>query len=151
MTKRARRWLTAGGVATAAGLGYLGWTNRRLFTVNDVTSGESAAYPHLRSRVYYAEPQTALAVAQQVIRSLPRWRVVFVDTENTALEGEVETAIAGLLDYVTVYIVPLGHGQIRVIIRSRSRNGRGDLGQNALHIRELQDAMDARLTADAAF
>jgi uncharacterized protein (DUF1499 family) len=151
MRKNAKRWLVAGSVAGAAALGYAAWSNRRLFLVNDVTTGESAAYPHLRSRVYYADAATALAAAEQSIRNLARWRVVFIDGENDALEAEAETPVGNFLDDVTVYVQPLGHGQARVTIRSRSRLGRGDLGQNALHIRELQDAMDIRLTADAAF
>lgn len=151
MRKKAKRWLVAGGVAGAAALGYAAWSNRRLFLVNDITTGESAAYPHLRSRVYYADLSTALVAAEQSIRNMTGWRVVYVDAENDALEAEAETPVGNFLDDVTVYCTPLGHGQTRVTIRSRSRIGRGDLGQNALHIRELQDAMDARLTADAAF
>ncbi len=151
MGKTAKRWLLAGGITGTAALGYAAWANRRLFLVNDVTTGESAEYPHLRSRVYYAEPSAALAAAEQAMRVLPRWRVVFVDGENDALEAEVETPVGRFLDDVTVYCIGLGHGQTRVTVRSRSRIGRGDLGQNAQHIRELQDAMDARLTGDAAF
>lgn len=145
-----KRWIALGGAAVA-GAGYAAWANKRLFLVSDVTTGESAAYPHLRSRVYYAEPATALAAAQQAIRSLPRWRVVFADTDNDAVEAEAETLVGGFLDDVTVYAIPQGHGQTRITIRSRSRVGGGDLGQNAAHIRELQQAMDERLTGDAAF
>jgi uncharacterized protein (DUF1499 family) len=151
MGKTAKRWLIAGGITGTAVLGYVAWTNRRLFLVSDITTGESVAYPHLRSRVYYAEPAATLTAAEQAIRNMPRWRVVFVDGENDALEAEAETLVGRVLDDVTVYCIGLGHGQTRVTIRSRSRIGRGDLGQNALHILELQEAMDARLTGDAAF
>lgn len=144
------RWIALGGLAVA-GAGYALWAHRRLFTVNDVTTGESAAYPHLRSRVYYAAPSAVLSAAQQAIRTLPRWRVVFVDTENDALEAEAETPVGRFLDDVTLYAIDLGHGQTRATLRSRSRVGGGDLGQNAVHIRELQAAMDDRLTGSAAF
>jgi len=150
MGKHKKRWIALGGLA-AAGACYALWANKRLFIVNDVTSGESAAYPHLRSRVYYAEPGAVLAAAQQAIRTLPRWRVIFMDTENDALEAEAETLVGRFLDDVTLYAVGLGHGQTRATIRSRSRVGGGDLGQNAVHIRELQAAMDDRLTGSAAF
>jgi uncharacterized protein (DUF1499 family) len=144
-----RRLAFGAGFTTTAALTYLAVANKRLFTVNDVTTGACAAYPTLRSRVYYADDADVLAVAEQAVRSLPRWRVVHRDAETDAIEAEVE-AIAGSLDDVTVTIQPLGLGQTRVTIRSRSRQGRGDLGSNACHIRELQDAMDRRLMQGAA-
>lgn len=150
MGKHKKRWIALGGLGVA-GAGYALWANKRLFTVHDVTTGESAAYPHLRSRIYYAAPAAVLDAARQAIRSLPRWRVVFVDTENDALEAEAETLVGRFLDDVTLYAVGLEHGQTRATIRSRSRVGGGDLGQNAVHIRELQLAMDDRLTGSAAF
>ena len=148
MTNSKKRWMI--GIGSLAAIG-LGWANRRLLTVNDVTTGESHAYPELRSRVYYADPGAVLLAAEQAIKTLSRWTLERTDTENEALDCEVQTRLGGFTDDVTVYVTPLGHGQTRAVIRSRSRVGRGDLGQNAAHIRELQDAMDAYLTADAAF
>ena len=144
-----RLTLTVGGLAALA-LGCVGWANRRLFTVNDITTGESVAYPELRSRVYYAAPDQVLTAAEQAVRALPRWQVVRVEPGNQALDAEVTTPLGGFTDDVTVYLTPLGGGQTRAIIHSHSRVGKGDLGQNAAHIRELQAAMDARLTTDAA-
>ena len=144
-----RRLALIAGVAAGGAIGYLAWANRRLFTVNDVTSGESAEYPTLRSRVYYADTEAVLATAQQAVRNLPGWRIVHVNEEDESLEAEVQV-LAGVLDDVSVYLQPLTLGQTRVTIRSRSRQGRGDLGSNAHHIRTLQDAMDQRLMTGAA-
>ncbi|MCW3058450.1 MAG: DUF1499 domain-containing protein [Capsulimonas sp.] len=150
MSKNFKRFVLAAILAAAAGAGCWAWINRRWFLVNDITTGESADYPELRSRVYYAEPGTALAAAQQAMRSLPHWRVIHIDDENDTIDAEVETTIGKFLDDVTLYVQPQGIGQIRVVIRSRSRQGRGDLGQNAQHIRNLQNAMDARLATYTA-
>src|SRR5580658_6070115 len=136
-----RRLALGAGITIGATLGYLAWANRRLFTVSDVTSGESPAYPTLKSRVYYAPSETVLAAAQQAVRNLTGWRVVHIDTENEGLEAEVQV-IGGVLDDVSVFVQPLTLGQTRVTIRSRSRQGRGDLGSNAHHVRTLQEAMD---------
>lgn len=144
-----RRLALGAGIVAGAGLAYLGWANRRLFTVSDVTTGECAEYPTLKSRVYYAEVPAVLAAAQQAVRSLPGWRVVHVDEDNECLEAEV-LVIGGVLDDLSVYVQPLTLGQTRVTIRSRSRQGRGDLGSNAHHVRTLQEAMDRRLMTGAA-
>lgn len=151
MSKTGTRWIMAGGGLAALTLGSWGWANRRRLFVHDVTTGESAAYPKLRSRVYYADVTTAMAAAEQALHRLPRWKMAARDAENDVLEAEVRTPVGPFTDDVTVYFFPLGHGQTRVTIRSRSRQGRGDLGQNAAHIRELQGAMDDRLNAGAAF
>ena len=137
-------WLAAGAVA-----GYWGWANRRLFLVHDVTTGESAAYPALRSRVYYAEIERAMAAADLALPRLPGWALVSRDAENDALEATVKTLLG--TDKVTLYFFALGHGQVRVTIRSRTENGYSDLGRNAAHIKQLQAAMDDRLNTDAAF
>lgn len=146
MSKKQTGWIW---LAAGAAAGYFGWTNRRLFTVNDVTTGESAAYPALRSRVYYAEISRALTAAEQALSRLPGWKLESRDTENDILEASANSALG--TDDVTVYFFTLGHGQVRVTIRSRTRNGFGDLGRNAAHIKQLQAAMDDRLNADAAF
>jgi uncharacterized iron-regulated membrane protein len=147
-TTNTGRWL-AGGLAALA-LGGLAWANRRLFLVHDITTGESAAYPELRSRVYYADPGAVLRATEQAIRALPRWQVTQVDAPDHALDAEVAAAF-GRTDDVTVYVQTLGGGQARAVLRARARVGAGDMGRSAAHIRALQDAMDSRLTRDAAF
>ena len=151
MSKMQTRWAAIGGGLAALALGCWGWTHRRRMFVNDITTGESAAYPALRSRVYYSDIAAAMAAAEQALDHLPHWKLVTRDAENDALEAEVRTPFGLFTDDVTVYLFPLGGSQTRVTIRSRSRLGRGDLGQNAAHIRELQAAMDDRLNTGAAF
>jgi len=128
---------------------YWGWKNQRLFVVHDVTTGESAAYPALRSRVYYAEMGRAMAAGEQAISRLPGWELISRDAENDILEASVKSALG--TDDVTVYFFALGHGQLRMTIRSRTRSEWGDFGRNAAHILQLQGAMDDRLNTDAAF
>jgi len=148
--KRRRGIIIISGLA-ALGLGAWGWTHRRRIFVNDITTGENTAYPTLRSRVYYADVAATMAAAEKAVKQMSRWKVRTRDAENDALEVEVKTPLGLFTDDVTLYFFPLGSGQTRVTIRSRSRVGGGDLGQNAAHIRELQAAMDDRLNVGAAF
>lgn len=147
MSKAQSGWIWLGAGLIAA---HFGWYNRRLFIVNDITTGESAAYPTLRSRVYYTEISAAMAAAEQALRRLPGWQVVSRDTDNDILEATAPGLFGGPND-LTIYFFALGHGQTRVTIRARSRGGLGDLGRNAAHIKQLQAAMDGRLNTDAAF
>lgn len=147
MSKTQAGWIWLGlGLAGA----YAGWRNRRLFTVHDITTGESGAYPTLRSRVYHAQIGQAMTAGEMALKQLAGWEMLSQDSENDILEAAAP-AWLGSPDDVTVYFFALGHGQIRVTIRSRSRIGFGDLGRNAAHIRQLQRAMDDRLHTESAF
>lgn len=114
-------------------------------TTNDVTTGRAPGYPDLQDRVYAAPAARVFAEADAACRSLARWIVAEQDPVAGRLEVNVRTALGGFTDDVTVVVVPAGPNAARVSVRSRSRVGRADLGENARHIRALQKVMDARL------
>jgi uncharacterized protein (DUF1499 family) len=121
---------------------------RAWLTGNDVTTGRHPGYPDLRDRVYAVPPRHALMVAAAAVRTLPRWTVTEVDFAAGTLRAEVRTRIGGFIDDVIIQVSSLPGKEAhtaRVNVRSRSRMGRADLGENARHIRALQRAMDARL------
>ena len=120
---------------------------RAWLTTNDVTTGRHPGYPDLQDRRYDAPPAATLAAAADAARRLPRWRVVAVDQQDRTVRVEVRTGVGGFTDDLTVHVTPDGPdgGRSRVTVRSRSRVGRGDLGENARHIRALQAAMDRKL------
>ncbi len=118
---------------------------------NDVTTGATPAYPELRSRVYpHASPDVVFAAAVEAARRLPRWRVTSTDPVQREAAIEVRTALFWFTDDLTVRVEPEETSGSRVVIRSRSRVGRGDLGENARHIAALQRAMDRRLSPPPA-
>ncbi len=114
-----------------------------------MTTGETAAYPDLPARVYPAPPAEVFAAAERSARAIPRWTVVRADREERTLAAEVRTALFGFTDDLTARVEPAPGGGSRVVIRSRSRVGRGDLGENARHIAALQRRMDAALERPA--
>ena len=67
------------------------------------------------------------------------------DQAKNILVAEVEAPFGGFLSEVTITLSPLGPRHIRTVIRSSSKLGRGDLGENARNIRQAQDAMDLLL------
>jgi fatty-acyl-CoA synthase len=83
--------------------------------------------------------------ASEAVRRLPGWRVLATDPASGIVRAEARRAFPfPASDEVTVTVTPDGNGA-RVVIRSRSRVGKADLGENARHIRALQAAMDQRL------
>ena len=123
------------------------------WTTNDVSTGDPNGYPDLTPRTYDSSPENTLTYAAAAASGLRGWRVTRRDTDALKLYIEVRTAIPLFTDDVTVSVSPAGArgDSSRVSIRSKSRVGRGDLGENARHVRALQAAMDKRLPAlDAA-
>jgi uncharacterized protein (DUF1499 family) len=104
-------------------------------TTNDVTTDRAYAVPATR----------VFAEAEAVCRALPRWTVTKTDPVEHTLSAEVRTAFGGFTDDVTVSVIPAGSAAARVTVRSRSRVGRGDLGENARHVRALLRTLDALL------
>lgn len=150
MSNNGKAWAAVGSSLAAVAAWYFIWTNRRAFYVNDITTGENAAYPELRSRVYYADVPKVMLAAELSLGQLQGWKLLQVDKENDALDAEAKIGGPFVSD-VTVYVVSIGHEQTRVKIRSHSRAAGGDWGRNAAYIRQLQSAMDDRLNTDSAF
>ncbi|MBC8103553.1 MAG: DUF1499 domain-containing protein [Cytophagales bacterium] len=114
---------------------------------NDITTGKSADYPDLQPRIYDADPRNTTVLAAAAAAVLPRWTVIRTDTSGFTVTCEVKMPLGLFTDDVTVHAEPFGpQGRYsRVVIRSRSRLGKADLGENARHIRALQSAMDSKL------
>jgi uncharacterized protein (DUF1499 family) len=115
------------------------------FTLNDVTTGETRAYPELAPHRYAEPPDQVYAVMQRVAAGIPRWRVVREEAERRTLHVELKTALFDFTDDLTARVDPSENGS-EVVIRSHSRVGRGDLGENARHIAALQARMDRELS-----
>jgi hypothetical protein len=113
--------------------------------LNDVETGRTPEYPDLTPRQY---PQSEAAVTQATraaVERLPRWSL---GGAGRGPGGSEVQAVAGtpigLKHDVTVRIRREGGGT-RVSVRSRSRTGPWDLGQNARNIRALLDQLDLEL------
>ncbi len=149
LPSRGRRILrTLVSVIIAGGLGTLGamalYVPAPGWTSNDVTTGQHTGYPDLKPHRYDMPPDAVVQYAATVASRLPGWHVIKTDTPGLTIQAEAKTKIPVFTNDVTVTVTPEGETAL-VNIRSRSRMGGGDLGENARHIRDLQTAMDQRL------
>ncbi len=113
----------------------------RPLLVNDVKTGESEWYPELQPRRYRESYDDVLACARRAIEEGARFQLRSVSPEKGRLQAEARTKLVGFVDDVTVSLERTD-GEVVVSIRSRSRVGRGDMGQNAKTIRELYDRIE---------
>ena len=110
------------------------------FTKNWADLTESDEDPGLRAVVVPLPPREAVTWACPVIDALPRWAVVSADPQTGSLHATHRTALWRFVDDVRLELRPHRGGTI-ITGRSRSRIGKGDLGQNARNLRELTAAM----------
>ena len=97
------------------------------------------AYPDLAPIRLQASPPDAFARTLSRAEALG-WTVVEQDPAAGTFEAEDATALFRFVDDISVRVRPEAAGSV-VDVRSKSRDGRGDIGANAARIREFRDGL----------
>jgi len=132
-------------VLAGAGLGLAATAWPR---INSVETGRTPEYPDLQPREYRQSEKSVAEAVRSVVESLPRWRLVGSGRGpgGTAIHAVATTLVLRFEDDVTIRIRRKA-GKTQLSVRSSSRVGKWDFGQNARNIRKLLAALDARLGA----
>jgi uncharacterized protein (DUF1499 family) len=136
-----RRWLLRlAPLLAAAGVVFAYTTWPRL---NDVETGKTPEYPYLQPREYGASPEAVTRSVKRVLGQLRGWQLVGEGKGPVGVQIQAvrSTRVFRFKDDVTIRIRSEG-GRTRVYVRSKSRLGNADFGQNARNIRELLAALD---------
>jgi uncharacterized protein (DUF1499 family) len=88
----------------------------------------------------------ALERAQRVAAAMPTWTVTKVDAANGTIEAVSESKVFGFQDDIVIRVRADGDGSL-VDMRSKSRDGKGDMGVNAARIRAYVTALEQASTA----
>lgn len=139
--RKSAQWILFAAAAGAAFVAFSTWPR-----INDVETGRTPEYPALQPRRYAADVETVLRAARESVASLPRWELV--GSGSGPAGGELRavrtTRLLRFKDDVTVRVRRQDGGTV-VSVRSKSRVGKGDFGQNARNVEEFLAALDARL------
>ena len=100
---------------------------------------QRAGYPELGPIELDATPAAAFEQALAAMESFG-WEIVRADRERGEIEATETTATFRFVDDIAVRVRGRGPGA-RIDVRSKSRDGKGDLGANAARIRRLHDAL----------
>jgi uncharacterized protein (DUF1499 family) len=128
-------------VAAGAVAALLAWPR-----LNMVETGRTPEYPDLQPREYAAGEQRVTEALKAAAHRLPRF--VFVGAGRgpggSELQYTARTRVFRFEDDVVVRIRREG-GKTKVNVRSKSRTGKFDFGQNARNVRELLVALDEEM------
>lgn len=94
------------------------------------------AYPDLDTLASQSAPTRALELAEATASKLG-WEVVTVDADAGTVLAREATSVFQFVDDVVIRVRPDGQGGSLIDLRSKSRDGRGDLGANAARIRRF--------------
>lgn len=111
----------------------------RWFSKNWANTQEPT-HPDLVPIPVQGAPGEAFETVKRAAAGMKNWRVE--SEAPTELKLTRRTGIIGFIDDVTVTIVPAGN-ELLLHAASRSRVGKGDLGQNRRNILELWSAIRA--------
>ncbi len=114
----------------------------RALTHNNAETRPDHADPSLRTRTYTLDYDVFFSRVLKVIEGLPRWEVVQSDREMGAIQATRQTRLFRFIDDVHVQMTKKGEEEVTVNLRSASRVGKGDFGQNARNIRELLKSLE---------
>ncbi len=98
------------------------------------------AYPDLKTIESTLSPDAAFEKAVETAESVG-WFVTWKDTASGRFDAQERTALFRFVDDVTVRVRPSASGS-EIDVRSKSRDGQGDLGANANRIRRFAEAFE---------
>lgn len=98
---------------------------------------QQAAYPDLAALVVEDAPDVAYDKVRSVLAGMPRLRITGESREEGRIEATETSRLFRFQDDVVVRVRPFEGGGSRIDVRSKSRDGKGDLGVNAERIRTI--------------
>jgi len=99
----------------------------------------------LRPRTYKTSRDDVLAACEYVAQNTTQWTLVKTDKDAGTIHATHTTRIFRWVDDVNVTLTETTPGQITVNVKSASRVGKGDLGQNAFNVKDFLNHLDERL------
>ncbi len=102
------------------------------------------AYPDLQSVGMKTKRDDVFVKALELVKAQPGWAVTTstVTDKESIIEGTATTKLFGFVDDFVIRITDT-EGGVVVDMRSKSRDGKGDLGANAKRIREFLAKLQA--------
>jgi len=110
------------------------------FTTHVAELSDQPRLPELQAHDDARDAAALYAQARLAVEKLG-WELVTHDDAQHRVEAVVTTRLWKFKDDVSIWIVAQPNGGSRLYARAQSRVGRGDMGANARHLRELIEAI----------
>jgi uncharacterized protein (DUF1499 family) len=108
------------------------------------SAAQHAGYPDLQALKVPQPPDAAFAAAQHAASMMPNWQVTNADPATHTIEGVSTSNLFRFQDDFVIQVRPGDGGGSLVEMRSKSRDGIGDLGVNYKRIKDFFAAMQSQ-------
>lgn len=104
------------------------------------------SYPALSTLAITQDVDTVFERAMAEARNSEGWEItsIVINREHSSFEGVVESKIFHFKDDFIVRVTPVEGGGSVIDMRSKSRDGKGDLGANAQRIQDFFTKLDVK-------
>jgi len=109
----------------------------------DYVEQHQKGYPDLAALVIADAPDAAFDKVHAALAGMPRLAITDENRAEGRLEATETSALFHFKDDLVVRIRPFQDGGSRIDVRSKSRDGKGDMGVNAKRIRTLLELVRA--------
>ncbi len=106
---------------------------------------------NLKTRTYKTDFDSSIEIVRKIIPTLStygaKWKNVdFKDADSlTKAKIYAEVSVVVFTDDLQVEIKKIDEKSVQIDVRSQSRVGKSDFGENARHVRKLLNALDEKL------
>jgi uncharacterized protein (DUF1499 family) len=108
----------------------------------EVAELQAKAYPDIKTLVIDGDIEKHLQSAENVLNDM-NLDIVSVDIESGRIEAVATSFLFGFKDDMVIRMTETDTAQVAVDVRSQSRVGKSDLGQNAKRIRRFMEGLAA--------
>ncbi len=115
--------------------------------LNSVETGKTPEYPKVIPMYYSTSPTRVLDEVQASFKALDKFALVESDIESKVVKGTRTTGLFRFVDDIEVSVVANTEFVAKVNVKSSSRVGKGDFGQNARNIHVFFSELNRRLGA----
>ncbi len=115
--------------------------------INIVETGKTPEYPDIQPLSLPFSPPIVLDAILHAVHALPNWAIISYDKDRGEVRAEATTSLFRFVDDVEIRVQSKAEGKqgVLVEVRSASRVGKGDFGQNARNIRKLFEEIKRQL------
>jgi len=106
----------------------------------EVTEEQVKAYPDLETLVLEKNLEEVFGIAERVLTEMGL-AIVSADINEGRIEATATTFLFGFKDDMVIRFKSFNEDSIAIDVRSQSRVGKSDLGQNAKRIRQFMNAL----------